>query len=103
MRAAFFMCRLQMALLGSLGGNLAKDASEFRWADASNLIAQAFAVFAQKLDVWNSLHLELFGHLGVGLFIDIQIGPDKLVLHGFDLCAGINILLHALARRTPDG
>ena len=51
----------------------------------------------------DAIHPELFGSLVVGVIIDVQIGPLKLVLERLDRRAWINIVLHRLARRTPSG
>ena len=45
----------------------------------------------------------LFCRAIVAGVIDVEVGPDKLVVEGLHGFAGINVLLHRLARRAPGG
>lgn len=74
-------------------------------AIATDLFVEGFAFGVDKLDVGNAGNTKGFGGLLIAVVavVDIDVGPLEFVMEGLDFLAGVNLVLHGLARRAPGG
>lgn len=90
---------------GGKGEDVCQFGSESFRAVATDLFLEGFAFRVDELDVGDARDTEGFGGFFVAVVavFDVDVGPFEFVMEGLDFLAGVNLVLHGLARGAPGG